>query len=139
MSAGPNLPQDSAEEEDVTQAGSEEPHQEHLQDSITNRFQHVPVSFSADQWCMMNQIQQMRSLLTSMETIILRQNFTVAHHLALVRWQDSPLGTSLGHPDTQLWHQANIVLRGYAHDHTVFVSSRARSRSRSPITQLSSE
>ncbi len=122
--------EDSAEEEVMTQASAEEAYQ----DSFTKRhlFQ---TPLSADQWCMINQIQQMRTLITSMETIILRQRFTVAHHLVLMKWQDSPLGPSLGHPDTQMRLQANSVLRGYAHDHTIIsssrITSRARSRSRS--------
>ncbi len=126
------LREDSAEEEVMTQASAEEP----FQDSIPNRHPLVQTPLCADQWCMINQTQHMRTMITSMETIILRQRFTVAHYLVLMRWQHDHLGHSVGHPDTQMWLEANNILRGYAHDHAIIISfsritSRARSRSRS--------
>ncbi len=110
------LPQDSAEEDFYTPSADPEHDAEDLQDAFTNRHPSTQAPLSADQWCLMNQIQQLRMTLTRMETIILKQKFTVAHHLVLMKWQESPLGPSLGHPDTQMWLQANNILRGYAHD-----------------------
>ncbi len=122
------LREDSAEKEVMTPARIEE----QFQDSISARHPLVLTPLSADQWSMINQIQQMRTMLTSMETIILRQRFTVAHHLVLMRWQHAHLGPSLGHPDTQMWLEANSILRGYAHDQTIITSSsRITSRNRS--------
>ncbi len=92
------LREDSAEEEIVTP---------------TRPAQHpvVHTSLTADQWTMIHNIQNMRILLSTMETVILRQRFTVAHHLVLMRWQRAHLGPSLGHPDVALWVEANSILR----------------------------
>ncbi len=103
----------------------------------TRPVQHPLVStpLTADQWSMINNIQNMRIMLSTVETIIVRKRFTVSQHVVLMRWQHAHLGPSFGHPDVARWLEANNIFREYAHDHTIIISTTARtpssSRSRS--------
>ncbi len=90
-----------------------------------------------EQWTMVNNIQNMRIMLSNLEAHVLGHRVTVAHHLVLLRWQHAHLGPGSGHPDVPLWVEATNLRRGFARDNNVIIaaSSRTRSRSRSRATR----
>ncbi len=75
---------------------------------------------------MVNNLQNMRIMLSTLEAHVLGHRFTVAHHLVLMRWQHAHLGPGIGDPDVQLWNEATNILRGHARDNTVLITASSR-------------
>ncbi len=114
------VPYDSEEEEIVTPP--------------TRTFTSAPASsqvlLTQDQWTMVNNIQNIRITLSTLEAHALRNKCTVAHSLVLMRWQYAHLGPGIGHADVPLWHEATNLLRGHVRDNTVILAATSSTRSR---------